>query len=93
MMLNTRPIGLVFKQHPRDPANVNAWKNMCDPNIQSGIPSVSNSLDPDQARPYVWPDLGPNCLQRLSADDTSRQRDRLVCTYKKMDFSVQSKQS
>ena len=24
MMLNTRPIGLVFKQHPRDPANVNA---------------------------------------------------------------------
>ena len=22
--LNTRPIGLVFKQHPRDPANVNA---------------------------------------------------------------------
>ena len=29
--LNPRPIGLVFKQHPRDPANVNAWKNMCDP--------------------------------------------------------------
>ena len=29
--LNTRPIGLVFKQHPPDPANVNAWKNMCDP--------------------------------------------------------------
>ena len=22
--LNTRPIGLMFKQHPRDPANVNA---------------------------------------------------------------------
>ena len=34
--------------------------------------SVSNSLDPDQARPYVGPDLVPNCLQRLSADDTSR---------------------
>ena len=34
MMLNTRPIGLVFKQHPRDPANVNSWKNMCDPYIQ-----------------------------------------------------------
>ena len=31
MMLNTRPIGLVFKQQPRDLANVNAWKNMCDP--------------------------------------------------------------
>ena len=34
---------------------------------------VSKSLDPDQARYSVGPDLGPNCLQRLSADDTSRQ--------------------
>ena len=33
-----------------------------------------NSLDPDQAQHFVGPDLGPNCLQRLSADDTSRQR-------------------
>ena len=32
--------------------------------------SVSNRLDPDQARSFVGPDLGPNCLQRLSADDT-----------------------
>ena len=30
---------------------------------------VSNSLDPDQARHYVGPGLGTNCLQRLSADD------------------------
>ena len=30
---------------------------------------MSNSLDPDQARHFVRPDLGPNCLQRLSADD------------------------
>ena len=22
----------------------------------------ANSLDPDQARHYVWPDLDPNCL-------------------------------
>ena len=29
---------------------------------------VSNSLDPDQARHFVEPDLGPNCLQKLSAD-------------------------
>ena len=35
---------------------------------------VSNSLDPDQVRHFVRPDLGPNCLQRSSADDTSRQR-------------------
>ena len=34
---------------------------------------MSNSLDPDQARHLVGPDLCPNCLQRLSADDTSRQ--------------------
>ena len=35
---------------------------------------MSNSLDPDQARHFVGTDLGPNCLQSLSADDTSRQR-------------------
>ena len=29
---------------------------------------MSNSLDPDQARLFVRPDLGPNCLQRLSKD-------------------------
>ena len=35
------------------------------------IPAVSNSLDPDQARHFVGPDLGPNSLQSLSsADDT-----------------------
>ena len=35
---------------------------------------VPNSLDPDQVTHFVGPDLGPNCLQRLLADDTSRQR-------------------
>ena len=34
---------------------------------------VSNSLDPDQARHLGGHGLGPNCLQMLSADDTSRQ--------------------
>ena len=33
---------------------------------------VSKSLDPDQAWHFVGPDLGPNCLQKLSADDTRR---------------------
>ena len=33
---------------------------------------VSNRLDPDQAWHYVRPDLGQNCLQKLSADDTRR---------------------
>ena len=31
---------------------------------------MSKSLDTDQARHFVWPDQYPNCLQRLSADDT-----------------------
>ena len=37
---------------------------------------MSGSLDLDQAQHFVRPDLGPNCLQRLSADDTSRQRSK-----------------
>ena len=32
---------------------------------------VSNSLDPDQDGHYVGPELGPNCLKRLSADEKS----------------------
>ena len=40
--------------------------------IFSGIPSESNSLDPDQARHFVGPDPGSNCLQRLPAEDKSR---------------------
>ena len=35
---------------------------------------MSNSLDPDQAPCFVEPDLGPNCLQKLSTDNTSRLR-------------------
>ena len=45
----------------------NSFRNTC-------TIRVSNSLDPDQARHFVGPDLDPNCLQMLSADDTSRQR-------------------
>ena len=33
---------------------------------------VPNSLDPDRAQCFVGPDLGPSCLQRLSADDAGR---------------------
>ena len=36
----------------------------------------SNSLDEDQARHYVGPDLGPDCLQRLSPDNKSRCYNR-----------------
>ena len=49
---------------------------------------ASNSLDPDQDRHYVGPGLGPNCLQRLSADDKKRKEfitrtvNKGICTYK-----------
>ena len=45
---------------------------------------VPNSLDPDQAKHSDWADLGPNSLQRSSADEkfaASRQR---VMHYLKM---------
>ena len=43
----------------------------------SGKLSVSNHLDPDRDRRFVGPDLGPNYLRRLSADDkvvTSKEK-------------------
>ena len=35
---------------------------------------VLYSLDPDQVRTFVRPDLGPGCFKQLSNDDTSRQK-------------------
>ena len=35
---------------------------------------MANGLDQDQARRNVGPDLDPNRLQRVSADDTNSQR-------------------
>ena len=49
---------------------------------------MSNSLDPDQARQNVGPDLGPNCLQRLSADDTSRLRVKIINEAKELVLEV-----
>ena len=37
---------------------------------------MSNSLDPDQDRHSVGPDLGPTCLQRISADDKSQLAEK-----------------
>ena len=34
---------------------------------------MSNSLDPDQARHFVGPDLGPNCLQSFSTDEVGKE--------------------
>ena len=45
---------------------------------------MSNSLDPDQARQNVGPDMHPNCLQRLSADDTGSFKNILRTLVKSM---------
>ena len=37
------------------------------------IPIASIRLDPDKTRRFLGLDLGPNCLQRLSANETSRK--------------------
>ena len=47
-------------------------------NFFRNVIRVSNSLDPDQAQHFVGPDLGPNCLQRLSTDDTCRVKFGVV---------------
>ena len=52
---------------------------------------VSNSLDLDQARHFVGPDLGPNCLPRLSADGTSRQRVKVGVDFRKMNYNKKRK--
>ena len=36
-----------------------------------------NSLDPDQARHFVGPDLDLDCSQRLSADDSIANRQKI----------------
>ena len=49
---------------------------------QSRIPSVSYSLDPEQVRHFVEPDLGPHCLQGLSGDNTSKQIAKVGVVWK-----------
>ena len=44
--------------------------------------SVSNDLDPGQVRHFVGPDLGPNCLPRLSADHTCKLRSNIAVRHK-----------
>ena len=39
---------------------------------------VSDNLDSDQVLHFVGPDLDPNCLQRLSADNKSPTRGERV---------------
>ena len=49
---------------------------------------MSNNLDPDQDRHFVGPDLDPNCLQRLSADNKVAARKEKVITRNRRQFEV-----
>ena len=46
---------------------------------------MSNSFDPDQDRHSVGPDLGPNCLQRLSVED------KLLLAWKELTYGMNEK--
>ena len=45
-----------------------------------------NSLDPDQAQHFVGPDLGSNCLERLSADNQSTCLGPLLSSIQKVKY-------
>ena len=49
---------------------ININSQVSDQGPFSNIISVSHRLDPDQAQHFVWFDLGPNCVQRLSVEYT-----------------------
>ena len=48
---------------------------------------MQSGLDPNQVRHFVGPVLGPNCLQRRSADDNSKQIARLGVGFGKVNWS------
>ena len=54
---------------------------------------MSNSLDRDQARHSVGPDLGPNCLQRLSSDDKIRFKEIRSILYRPRKYRTCHKQN
>ena len=44
----------------------------CTESVFQELHKSFNSLDPDKARRFAMPDLGPNCLQKPTADDNCR---------------------
>ena len=61
-------------------------KSSFSKNSFSSTIRVSNSSDPNQAQHFVRHDLGPKCLQRLSAGDTNKQRVKVGVGFKKSEF-------
>ena len=44
----------------------------------SSVDNLCKQFGPRSGPTKFWPDLGPNCFQRLSADDTGWQRVKLI---------------
>ena len=68
---------LYFCRLPIFPPKSTSLKILSEKNTR-----VPNSLDPDQVRTFVGPDLGPGCFKQLSMDDTSRQKKVWKCVGK-----------
>ena len=51
---------------------------------------VSNSLNLYQARRFVGPEMGPNCLQMLSAEGTGLVGKELIFNYSLLSFTIDS---
>ena len=58
-------------QGPVSESHCSSFRITFSKKISGILSKCQNSLDPDQDQHSVGPDLGPNCLQRLSADDKS----------------------
>ena len=54
---------------------VDFFQNQFSKNSFRNTIRVTNIFDPDQVRNFVRPDLGPNCLQMISADDTKEIKE------------------
>ena len=57
---------------------INLFKNLFQEHYQCQTVYIIQSS--------VGPDLGPNCLQRLSVDDISKQRVKVGVVYGKMNY-------
>ena len=56
----------MFLSNNPSSGDINSSNLSCSKNSFRNTIRVSNRLDPDQARHFVGPDLGHNCLQKLS---------------------------
>ena len=89
MMLNTGPISLVFKQHPRDPTNVNALKNMCDPynHAYNWIAAGKQDKNWTGVQCIKIFNINLKCKHYISADQTQQSDQHHFYLLSKKNFS------